>query len=71
MRLVVPPSTAETNTSPLKIKATSLPLGDTANSRAPAFTGTILSLFDFTSVTIVIFIFSGFELACCVYSSPS
>jgi hypothetical protein len=58
------PSTLVVNTSPRKMNATSLPLGDTAISRAWPVTGVTRSLLLFASaIGIATFTFCGWPLA--------
>ncbi len=59
MRLVTPPSTLVTNTSPRATNATSFALGATAISRAPPVTGTTRSRFACASAAIAIATFCG------------
>ena len=56
---VVSPSTEVTKTSPLAMKATSLPSGDTAIPPAPPVTMTTSRLFVLASAERVIWTFSG------------
>ena len=59
MRLVTPPSTLVTNTSPRAMNAISLPLGATAISRAPLVTGTTRSRLALASAEIATATFWG------------
>ena len=59
MRLVALPSTAVTNTSPRKMKATSLPVGETASAPTPPVTGTTRSLLLRASTAIAMATFCG------------
>ncbi|MBP1635610.1 MAG: hypothetical protein H6Q10_2184 [Acidobacteria bacterium] len=58
-RLVTPPSTLVTNTSPRKTNAISLPVGETASSRAPPVTGSTRRAFARASTARAIATFCG------------
>ena len=71
MRLVTPPSTLVTKTSPRATNAISLPPGATAISRAPLVTGTTRSRLAFVSAAIATGTLCGLAPGFMVYNSPS